>query len=164
MVMAASMAAMMAPTAAPFFFAYGRDTRRPAAVLITLLIYVAVWAAIGAIADFAMAQVMMPSSLIVAAAAVAFAVAWTISPWSRRARAVCREMCMRAPRASSLRGALLDGSAYTACCLLCSAGVMVALVVLGMSNLWLIVAAAAALLVYKLSDWGPIVPGPSRSR
>jgi hypothetical protein len=55
-VMAASMAAMMVPTAAPFFFAYGRDTRRPAAVVITLLIHVADWAAIGAIADFAMGQ------------------------------------------------------------------------------------------------------------
>jgi hypothetical protein len=164
MVMAASMAAMMVPTAAPFFFAYGRDTRRPAAVLITVLIYVAVWAAIGAIADFAMGQVVMPSSVIVAAAAVAFAVAWTLSPWSRRARALCREMCLRAPRASGLRGALLDGSAYAACCLVCSAGVTVALVVLAMSNVWLIVAAAATLLVFKLTDWGALVPGASRSR
>ncbi len=164
MVMTAAMAAMMVPTAAPFFFAYGRDTRRPAAVAITILIYVAVWAAIGAIADFAMGQVMMPSSLIVTAAAIAFAVGWTLSPWSRRARALCHEKCMRAPRATGMRGALVDGSAYAACCLVCSAGVMVALVVLGMSNVWLIVAAAAALLVYKLSDCGALVPGPSRSR
>ena len=91
------MAAMMVPTAVPFFFAYGRDTRRPAAVVITLLIYVAVWAAVGAIADFAMGQVMMPSSVIVTAAAVGFAGAWTLSPWSGRARALCYEMCMRAP-------------------------------------------------------------------
>ncbi len=162
--MAASMAAMMVPTAAPFFFAYGRDTRRPAAVLITVLIYVAVWAAIGLIADLAMGQVTLPSSLIVTAAAVAFAVAWTLSPWSRHARARCREMCVRAPRATGMRGALVDGSAYAACCLVCSAGVMVALVVLGMSNVWLIVAAAAALLVYKLSDWDALAPGPSRRR
>jgi len=162
--MAASMTAMMLPTAAPFFFTYGRDTRRPAAVLITVLIYVAVWGAIGAIADFAIGRVMMPSSVIVAAAAVAFGVAWMLSPWSRRARVLCREMCMPAPRVSGLRGALLDGSAYAACCLVCSAGVMVALVVLGMSNFWLIVAAAAALLVYKLTDWGALVPRPSRSR
>ena len=161
--MAASMAAMMVPTAVPFFFAYGRDTRRPAAVVITLLIYVAVWAAVGAIADFAMGQVMMPSFLIVTMAAVGFAGVWTLSPWSRRARALCHEMCMRAPRATGLRGALLDGSAYAACCLVCSAGVMVALVMMGMSNVWLIVAAAAALLVYKLGDWGALVPGPSRS-
>jgi len=159
--MAASMAAMMVPTAAPFFFAYGRDTRRPAAVGITMLIYVAVWATIGAIADFAMSEVMMPSSLIVAAAAVAFAIAWTLSPWSRGARARCNAMCLRAPRGAGLRAALLDGSAYAACCLVCSAGVMVALVLLGMSNVWLIVAVAAALLIYKVGDWGALVPGPS---
>jgi hypothetical protein len=35
---------------------------------------------------------------------------------------------------------------------------MGALVVLGMSNLWLIVVAAAALLVYKVTDWGALVP------
>jgi hypothetical protein len=160
MVMAASMATMMVPTAAPFFFVYGRDTRRPAAVLVTVLIYVAVWAAIGAIADVVLGQVMMHSSVIVAAAAITFAVAWTLSPWSRRARARCREMCMRSPRAAGLRGALLDGSAYAACCLVCSAGVMVGVVVLGMSNIWVIVAAAGALLVYKLIDWGALVPGP----
>jgi predicted metal-binding membrane protein len=102
--MAASMAAMMVPTAAPFFFAYGRDTRRPAAVVITVLIYVAGWAVIGAIADFAMGHAMMPSSPIVAAAAVAFGVVWTLSPWSRRARTRCREMCTRVPRATGLRG------------------------------------------------------------
>jgi predicted metal-binding membrane protein len=164
MVMTAAMAGMMVPTAAPFFFAYGRDTRRPAAVAITILIYVAVWAAIGAIADFAMGQVMMPSSMIVTAAAIAFAVGWTLSPWSRRAQARCCEMCIRAPRTPGLHGALRDGSTYAACCLVCSAGVMVALVVLGMSNVWLVVAAAAALLVYKLTDWGALVPGPSRSR
>jgi predicted metal-binding membrane protein len=164
MVMAASMAAMMVPTAAPFFFVYGRDTRRPGAVVITIVIYVAVWAAIGAIAGIAMGQVMMPTSVIVAAGAVAFAAAWTLSPWSRRARARCREMCMRAPRGAGLRAAFLDGSAYAASCLVCSAGVMIALVVLGMSNLWLIVVAAAALLVYKLMDWGPLVPRPSGCR
>jgi len=57
------MAAMMVPTAAPFFFVYGRDTRRPAAVLITVLIYVAVWAAIGAIAGVAMGPTNHPRAL-----------------------------------------------------------------------------------------------------
>jgi membrane protein YdbS with pleckstrin-like domain len=71
---------------------------------------------------------------------------------------------MRAPRATALRGALLEGSAYAASCLVCSAGVMVALVVLGMSNLWLIVAAAAVLLLYKLVNGGALLPRPLRSR
>ena len=162
--MAGLMAAMMLPTAAPFFFACGRDTRRPSAVAIAVLIYLAIWGTIGAVADLVMNQVMMPSSALVAVAAVAVAVLYTLSPWSRGARARCREMCMRAPRGTGLRGALVDGSTYAACCLVCSAGVMAALVVLGMSNLLLIAAAAALLLVYKLTDWSALAPGLERSR
>jgi predicted metal-binding membrane protein len=148
--MSVSMAAMMLPTAAPFFLAYGRDTRRPPELLITAAIYVAMWAAIGAVADFAMSGVMLPSSPIALAAVVVFAIAWTVSPWSRHARARCREMSGPAPRADGLRGAVLDGSAYAACCLTCSAGAMVVPIMLGMSNVWLLVAATAALFVYKL--------------
>ena len=154
MAVAGVMAAMMLPTAAPFFFAYGRDTRRPSGVAITVLIYVAVWGAIGAVADLVMNQAMVPSSALVTALAIAFAVLYTLSRWSRRARARCREMGMRAPRGEGLRGALVEGSTYAACCLMCSAGAMVALVVLGMSNLLFIAAAAAGLMVYKLTDWG----------
>lgn len=151
--MAISMTAMMVPTAAPFFFAYGRDTRRPAAVAITVAVYVAVWALVGALADFVMGSVMVPSSIVVAGAAVAFAVAYTMSPWSARARARCRDMCMRAPRGSSLRDALREGSTYAVCCVACSAGAMVALVVLGMSNVLLIAVTAALLLLMKLTTW-----------
>ena len=162
--MAASMAAMMVPTAAPFFFAYGRDTRRPAAVGITVVIYVVVWALLGALADLVMSSVMMPSSMVVVVAAVAFAIAYTVSPLSWRARGRCRQMCLRSPRGTSLRDALRAGSTYAACCLFCSAGVMVALVIVGMTNVVLIALAAAALLVYKRSDWAALAPGLSRGR
>jgi predicted metal-binding membrane protein len=157
MAMATTMAAMMAPTAAPFFFAYGRDTRRPAAVAITVVIYVAAWTLLGAIADLVMGSVMMPPSMVVAGAAVAFAIVYTMSPWSRRARARCRELCMRSPRSLSLRDAVRDGSSYAACCVACSAGVMVALAVLGMSNVLLIATASAVLLLMKVTTW----PAPS---
>jgi len=161
-VMAASMAGMMVPTAAPFFFAYGRDTRRPAAVVVTAVIYVAVWAGIGALAYFAMGQIMMPSSLVAAAVAIVFAAAWTLSPLSLRARKICRQMCVRAPRARGLRYAFRDAWTYAACCVACSAGVMVALVVLGMSNAWLIVAGAAVLLAYKLPNRSALGAGSIR--
>jgi predicted metal-binding membrane protein len=156
MAMAGVMAAMMLPTAAPFFFAYGRDTRRPSGVVITVLVYVAVWGAIGAVADFVVNQAMVPSSARVTALAIAFAVLYTLSPWSRRARARCRELCMRAPRGAGPGGALVEGSTYAACCVVCSAGVMVALVVLGMSNPLFIAAAAGVLMVDKVTDWGPL--------
>ncbi len=154
MAMALSMAAMMAPSAAPFFFAYGRDTRRPLAVAVPVLIYVAVWAAIGLAVDAVMNQVMLPSSLVLDAAAVAFAILYTFSPWSRRAHARCVEMCGRVARHS----AVADGAMYAACCVVCSAGIMLALIVIGMSS-WLVIAAGAAvMLAYKISGWRELAP------
>ena len=160
--MAVSMVAMMAPTALPFFLAYGRDSRRPVGVVIAVLIYVAVWAAIGAGVDLLMAQVMMPSSWLVDAVAVAVGAVYTVTSWCRAARAHCREMCERERRGPRLRDAAAAGVAYAASCIVCSAGVMVAVIVLGMSNLLVLVAGAVVILVLKSSSWP--VPALSRSR
>ena len=146
MVMAASMAAMMAPTAAPFFLAYGRDSRRPAGIAAVVLMYVGVWAAIGLALNALMSQVMLPSSALIVGGAAAFAVVYTLMPWSRHARERCREMCRREPRASALR----EGATYATSCVVCSAGVMAVLIVLGMTNLIVLVAGAAVMLAYKL--------------
>ena len=148
--MAVSMAAMMAPTAAPFFVAFGRDTKRPAAVAITIAVYVAMWALIGAAAGLLMAQVMLPPSTLGTVLAIAVASVYVLMPWSRWARTQCRAMCRREERGSGLRNALLEGSTYAMCCVMCTAGVMGALVVLGMTNVVLMAAAASAMLVYKL--------------
>ncbi len=160
--MAFSMAAMMAASAVPFFFAYGRDSRRPMATAAVVLIYVAVWALIGFVLEFVMGMVMMPSSLLIAAAAVAVAVVYALTPWGRWARDRCREMAQREPRAPRFQDALADGASYTACCIVCSAGIMLALVVVGMSNPLVIVAGAAVMLLYKITPWP--VPALSRSR
>jgi hypothetical protein len=147
MAMAVSMAAMMAPSAAPFFVAYGRDSRRPVAIAAVVLIYVAAWAAIGFGLDYAMGQLMMPSlSWEIAAAAIGVAVVYAVTPWSRWARARCRAMCGREPRGNPL----VDAARYTACCAVCSAGIMAALVVIGMTNVLVLIAAAGAMVVYKL--------------
>src|SRR4029077_13552626 len=61
--MAASMAAMMLPTAAPFFVAYGRSSRRAGPTAIVVAIYAAVWAAIGVAAFLVMSRIMRPSAL-----------------------------------------------------------------------------------------------------
>ena len=144
--MAVSMAAMMAPSAAPFFIGYGRDTRRASAVAVAVLIYVAVWALIGFAVDALMSQVMLPSSTLLSAGAIAFAGAYMVMPWSRRARARCREMCGHEARTSALR----EGASYTASCVVCSAGLMVALVVVGMTNVVVLALGAAVMLAYKL--------------
>ena len=157
--MSFAMAAMMVPTAAPFFLAYGRDSRRAAAVGVLVLVYAAVWALIGAGVDRAMGQVMLPSSWLVVAAAIAVAAVYTLAPWSGWARARCREMCAREPRGGNLSDAIRDGLRYSASCAVCSAGVMVAVIVLGMSNLVVVVAGAALILALKLTDW----PAPALS-
>src|SRR6266581_3944894 len=151
--MAFSMAAMMAASAVPFFFAYGRDSRRPVATAMVFLMYVTIWALIGATLDYMMGMVMMPSSFLIAAGAVAMAVVYALTPWGRWARDRCREMAQREPRKSRFRDALADGASYTAYCIACSAVMMPFLVVVGMSNAIVVVAGAAAMLVYKITPW-----------
>lgn len=153
--MAASMVAMMVPTAAPFFVAYGRDARRPAAIAIVVAIYAAVWGAIGLALDRLASEVMMPSSLLVAGIAAATALVYAVTPWGRWAREQCRRMTMREPRGARLRDAMAEGASYAACCVVCSAGAMLVVLAVGMSNPPVIVAGAAVMLLYKL-------PAPSR--
>ena len=159
--MAFSMAAMMAASAVPFFFAYGRDSRRPVATATVVLMYVTIWALIGFTLDYTMGMVM-PSSFLIAAGAVAMAVVYALTPWGRWARDRCRGMAQREPRQSRFRDALADGASYTASCIVCSAGIMAALVVVGMSNVLVIVAGAAAMLIYKIAPWP--LPALSHSR
>lgn len=149
--MAISMAAMMVPTAAPFFLAYGRDTRRPVPVATVVVIYAVVWAAIGLALDHLMSRVMMPSSLLVVGIAVAIAVGYVVTPWGRWAHEQCRQMSMREPRGPRFRDAVADGVSYAACCVVCSAGVMLVVIVLSMSNVLVIVTGAAVMLAYKSS-------------
>jgi predicted metal-binding membrane protein len=160
--MASSMAAMMAASAVPFFFAYARDRRRPVATAAVVVVYAAVWALIGFALDYVMGVVMMPSSLLIGAAGVAVAVVYALTPWGRWARDRCREMAQREPRRPPFREALADAASYTACCIVCSAGIMAALVVVGISNPLVNVAGAAVLLLYKITSWP--VPALSHSR
>src|SRR5438309_6769049 len=145
--MAFSMAAMMTASAVPFFFAYGRDSRRPAATAMVVLVYAATWALIGFALDYVMGMVTMPSSFLIAAGAVAMAVVYALTPWGRWARDRCRGMAQREPRRPRFRHAVVDGASYTASCIACSAGIMLALAVVGMSNPFVIVAAAAVTLL-----------------
>lgn len=155
------MPAMMALTAAPFLLAYGRDTGRPVAIAAVVLVYVAVWAAIGLALDFLMGQVMMPSSLVVVGIAVAIALVYAVTPWNRWAREQCRQMSMRKARGPRFRDAVAEGASYAACCVTCSTGAMLVLIVVGVSNSLVIAAWAAAILLYKIGPWP--VPALSRS-
>jgi len=155
--MATSMAAMMLPTAAPFFVAYGRSSRRAGPTATVAAIYLAVWATIGVAAYLVMGQVMLPSGLWVVAGAVMFAALYALAPWSRRGRAQCRGMCREAGG-----DPISSGLTYAANCIACSAGVMVAVVILGMSNLALMAAGAAVVLLLKWPQRSTLQPGSLR--
>lgn len=122
----------------------------PAGVATVFLIYVAAWAAIGLGVEFLMARMMVSPSCEVAIAAIAIAVAYTLAPWSTWARARCREMSATRSRGVGLGAAAAEGLSYSVCCAICSAGVMGAVVVLGMTNIALVVGAAAVMLAAKL--------------
>ena len=154
--MAASMAAMMLPTAAPFFLAYGRTSRRFRSNAIVMAIYAAVWAAIGVAAYLLMSQVMLTPGLWLGAGAVLFAALYALAPWSRRSRASCREMC-RGPAGDPVR----SGLTYAANCVMCSAGVMVAVVILGMSKLALMAAIMASAAIGRSPSASRNGPCPS---
>ena len=163
--MAFSMAGMMAASAVPFFFAYGRDSRRPVATAAVVLIYVAVWALIGFGLDQVTASVMMRPSFLVATAAVAVASVYALTPWGRWARDRCREMARREPRGPRFRDALAEGASYAGCCIVCSAGFTLALVVVGMSNPVVVGVGAAVMLLYKITPWPvPALTQTSRLR
>lgn len=151
--MSGAMVLMMVPTAAPFFFAYAKDTRRPDGLAVVVLVYVTVWALIGAAIGFAMQHWMMPASGFSVMAAIALGTLYTVSPWGRWARAGCRAMCGRQARRAGLRAAIGDGLRYSACCLVCSAGLMVAVVAVGMASAFVVAAAAASLLALKVTSW-----------
>lgn len=154
-VMAAAMAAMMLPTAIPFIISFARSARRPAAIALVVATYAAVWTGIGVVAYLLMVQVMIPSATYIAGIAIAFAGLYALTPWKRRGQARCQEMCRETVRDPALRAGVVKGLTYGLNCVACSAGVMVALLVLGMSNVALMVAGSAVLLLYKLAGRWP---------
>lgn len=155
MAMAASMAAMMLPTALPFFVGYARQVRRPAPVALVIATYVALWAAIGVAAYAVMTHVMLPGGPSVAGAAVVFAGLYALTPLMRAGQSRCQEMC-REPVADPAMGtAFSKAIAYSVGCVACSAGVMVAMVLLGMTSIVLMVAGSALVLLYKVAGSWP---------
>jgi predicted metal-binding membrane protein len=144
--MSLAMVAMMVPTAVPFFLGYGRDARRPAATAV-VAVYVAVWAGLGAAGYLVMNAVMLPAYAGIVA--IGAGVAWTLTPWARRAAARCREMCRERPG-----GAVRVGLAYAGSCVVCSAGAMVAVMVLGMDNVAWLAAGSGAVVVCKAIGGG----------
>jgi predicted metal-binding membrane protein len=153
------MAAMMLPTAVPliFEFAQGSEGRRawPVATTLLALTYLAVWLAFGLVCYGVYVAIGMPwpNQNWVGGVALVLAGLYALTPIKRASQARCRELCaLHGPLPFNLmRSALIAGVRYGFSCVGCSAGLMIAMVLIGMSNLLGAVMLAAAVLIYKLA-------------
>jgi predicted metal-binding membrane protein len=155
----AMMAAMMLPTAIPLIFEFARrsEGRRawPIATAVLALAYLAVWLAFGLACYGVYVALRMPWPNQGWAAGVALVLAglYALTPIKRASQARCRELCaLHGPLPFNLlRSAVTAGVKYGLSCAGCSAGLMIAMVLVGMSNLLGAVLLAAAVLIYKLA-------------
>jgi predicted metal-binding membrane protein len=151
----AMTAAMMTPSTLPFVVSFARRLPRwPLATAVLVAVYLLVWSGFGIAVYFAsMAIPISIPAATAAALAIAFVGLYALTPVMRLGRRRCIEMCRRTERIDGLgvRAAIVEGITYGVGCVACSAGVMMAVVVLGMSNLVWIAAGAAMVLLYKLA-------------
>jgi predicted metal-binding membrane protein len=153
------MAAMMLPSAIPVVLEFARtaEGRRgwPVAAGVLGLTYLGVWLVFGVVCYAVYTAVGMPwpDQPVVVGVALALAGVYSISPIKRASQARCRELCaLHGPLPFNLtRSAVVAGARYGLSCLGCSAALMVAMVLLGMSNLWWGVILGIVVLIYKLA-------------
>lgn len=153
------MAAMMLPTAVPLVFEFGRSAEgRPgwqAATGLLGLSYLSVWLAFGLICYVGRSALpmSMPNQRLVGLVALVLAGLYALTPIKRSSEARCRELCALHGSLpfNLMRSALVVGVKYGLSCIGCSAGLMVAMVIIGMSNLAWIFILSGVVLVYKLA-------------
>jgi predicted metal-binding membrane protein len=153
------MAAMMFPSAMPLMFEFarnaeGRSTWRAATAVLGVT-YLGVWLVFGMVCYAVYNAVGMPWSNqgLVGGVALILAGLYALTPLKRASEARCRELCaVHGPLPFNLmRSAVVAGARYGLSCLGCSAGLMVAMVLIGISNLVWMIALTAVLLIYKLA-------------
>ncbi len=156
------MTAMMLPSATPlvFEFARGAERRRGWQTATALLgaTYLGVWLAFG-IVCFALYNALgmpWPNQGILGGAALVIAGVYALTPLKRASEARCRELCaLHGPLPFNLmRSAAIVGVRYGLSCLGCSAGLMIAIVLIGMSNVIWMIGLTAVVLAYKVAQ-GP---------
>ena len=101
-----------------------------------------------------------PDQGLIGGATLVIAGLYALTPLKRASEARCHELCaLHGPLPFNLmRSALVVGARYGLSCLGCSAGVMVALVLIGMSNLVWMIVLTAVVLADKLA------PAPTLTR
>jgi len=156
---AVMMAAMMLPSATPLVFEFARYAERRrgwrAATALLGVTYLGVWLAFGVVSYALYHAVGMPWSDqgLVAGAALVIAGLYALTPLKRASEARCRELCaLHGPLPFALmRSAVVVGARSGMSCLGCSAGLMVAMVLIGMSDLVWMIVLSAVVLVYKVA-------------
>ena len=156
---AVMMAAMMLPSALPLVFEFAQHAERrrgwQAATALLGVTYLGMWLAFGVVC-YALYNVLgmpWPHQGLIGGAALAIAGLYALTPLKRTTEAWCRERCaLHSPLPFNLmRSAVVAGVRYGLSCLGCSAGLMVAMVLIGMSNLIWMIVLSALVLVYKLA-------------
>jgi len=153
------MAAMMLPSAIPVVLEFARtaEGRRawPVATAVLAATYLGGWLIFGVVcyAVYTAAGMPWPNQAVVAGLALAVAGVYSLSPIKRASQARCRELCaLHGPLPFNLmRSAAVAGARYGLSCLGCSAALMVAMVLIGMSNLWWAVILGIVVAIYKLA-------------
>ncbi len=153
------MAAMMLPTALPLVFEFAHHAERrmgwQVATGLLLATYLAVWLVFGVAAYLAYGALRMPwaDQRLIGGASLVFAGLYALTPLKRSSEARCRELCaLHGPLPFNLRrSAVLVGARYAASCIGCSAALMVAAVLIGMSSLGWMAVLGGLVLLYKLA-------------
>lgn len=159
-------AAMMLPSALPLVFDFAQHAERRrgwrAATALLGVTYLGVWLVFGlvAYAIYYLLGMPWPNQTLVGGVALILAGLYALTPLKRATEAWCRERCaLHRPLPFNLmRSAVVAGVRYGLSCLGCTAGLMVALVLIGLSSVIWMVVLSALVLVYKLAP----APTPPR--
>ena len=163
---AVMMAAMMFPSALPVVFEFAQHAERrrgwQAATAVLGVTYLSIWLTFGVGCYVLYNALGMPwtNQGLIGGGALAIAGLYALTPLKRASEAWCRERCaLHGPLPFNLmRSAVVAGVRYGVSCLGCSAGLMVAMVLIGLSNLGWMIGLSALVLVYKLA------PAPTQAR
>ena len=153
------MAAMMLPSAIPVVVEFARTNEGrigwQLATGVVAATYLGVWLAFGVVCYAVYTAIGMPwpNQSGVVALALAAAGLYSLSPIKRASQARCHELCaLHGPLPFNvMRSAVVVGARYGLSCLGCSAGLMVAMVLIGMSSLWWAAILGVVVFLYKVA-------------